>query len=132
MQEEIKEIKTVTITEKGQICIPITARNLDGFKEGSKISIIVYNNKVELRPLKKEKMNEWWTKHFDLLIKSGLNKKHLERVINEGKIQFREGVPEFLNFLHKNEIGYQKKMKKHGKICKGRCCCFAISIYRSV
>ncbi|MBS3163371.1 AbrB/MazE/SpoVT family DNA-binding domain-containing protein [Candidatus Woesearchaeota archaeon] len=58
MQEEIKEIKTVTITEKGQICIPITARNLDGFKEGSKISIIVYNNKVELRPLKKEKMND--------------------------------------------------------------------------
>ena len=52
MQTEIKEIKTVTVTEKGQICIPQEARALAGFKEGSKISIIVYNNRVELRPMK--------------------------------------------------------------------------------
>ncbi len=52
MQEEIKEIKTVKITDKGQICIPNVAR-LNGFKEGSKISIIVYKDRVELRPLKK-------------------------------------------------------------------------------
>lgn len=51
MQEEIKEIKTVKITEKGQICIPNVAR-LNGFKEGSKINIIVFNDRVELRPLK--------------------------------------------------------------------------------
>ena len=54
MQEEIKEIKTVTITQKGQICIPSTARNLDGFKEGTKISIIVYPDRIELRSLKKK------------------------------------------------------------------------------
>jgi len=52
MQEEIKEIKTVKITDKGQICIPNVAR-LNGFKEGSKVSIIVYKDRVELRPLKK-------------------------------------------------------------------------------
>lgn len=52
MQEEIKEIKTVKITEKGQICIPSGAR-INGFEEGAKISIIVYKNKIELRPLKK-------------------------------------------------------------------------------
>ncbi|MBU3913482.1 MAG: AbrB/MazE/SpoVT family DNA-binding domain-containing protein [Nanoarchaeota archaeon] len=51
MQKEIKEIKTATITNKGQICIPNFAR-LNGFKEGSKISIIVYNDRVELRPMK--------------------------------------------------------------------------------
>jgi len=51
MQKEIKEIKTATITDKGQICIPNVAR-LNGFKEGSKISIIVYNDRVELRPMK--------------------------------------------------------------------------------
>jgi len=51
MQKEIKEIKTATITGKGQICIPNVAR-LNGFKEGSKISIIVYNDRVELRPMK--------------------------------------------------------------------------------
>jgi len=53
---------------------------------------------------KKKAMYEWWTQHFDLLIKSGLNKKHLERVINEGNIQFREGTPKFLDFLYKNKV----------------------------
>ncbi|PIS16371.1 MAG: AbrB family transcriptional regulator [Candidatus Portnoybacteria bacterium CG09_land_8_20_14_0_10_44_13] len=52
MREQIKEIKTATITEKGQICIPAISR-VKGFKEGSKISIIVYENKIELRPMKK-------------------------------------------------------------------------------
>ena len=52
MKHEIKEIKTATITQKGQICIPNIAR-LNGFEEGSKVSIIVYKDKVELRPLKK-------------------------------------------------------------------------------
>ena len=50
---EIIEIKTVTITEKGQICIPNSARSLKCFKEGTKIGIIVYENKIELIPLKK-------------------------------------------------------------------------------
>ena len=53
MKSEIKEIRTVTITSKGQVCIPNIARNLEGFKEGSKISIIVYSDRVELRPFKK-------------------------------------------------------------------------------
>ncbi len=48
---------------------------------------IEMNPNISLKE-KKKKMNEWWTKHFDLLIKSGLNKKHLERVINEGNVQF--------------------------------------------
>ncbi|HLD11162.1 MAG TPA: AbrB/MazE/SpoVT family DNA-binding domain-containing protein [Candidatus Nanoarchaeia archaeon] len=53
MKEEIKDIKTVTLRQKGQICIPNSARSLIGFKDGSKISIIVYEDRVELRPLKK-------------------------------------------------------------------------------
>ena len=57
MDEEIKDIRTATITGKGQICIPSSARNLAGFKEGTKISVVVYNDRVELRPLKKEKMS---------------------------------------------------------------------------
>jgi len=51
MRQNIKDIKTVTITQKGQICIPNVARALDGFKEGSRVSVIVYSDKVELRPL---------------------------------------------------------------------------------
>jgi len=48
---EIKEIKTVTITEKGQIAIPKIIRMLEGFKVGSKISLIVFEDKIELRPI---------------------------------------------------------------------------------
>jgi len=58
MNEEIKDIRTATITQKGQICIPNIARNLAGFKEGTKISVVVYTDRVELRPLKKEKLND--------------------------------------------------------------------------
>jgi AbrB family looped-hinge helix DNA binding protein len=58
MQEEIKDIKIVTITNKGQICIPHVARNLAGFKEGTKISVVVYTDRVELKPMKKEKLND--------------------------------------------------------------------------
>jgi len=58
MNEEIKDIRTATITQKGQICIPNVARNLTGFREGTKISVVVYTDRIELRPLKKEKMNE--------------------------------------------------------------------------
>ncbi|HLC36169.1 MAG TPA: AbrB/MazE/SpoVT family DNA-binding domain-containing protein [archaeon] len=51
--QEIKEIRTATITKKGQICIPNTARTMNGFKEGSKVTIVVFEDKVELRPFKK-------------------------------------------------------------------------------
>ena len=53
---------------------------------------------------KKKYMKEWWEKHFELLIESGLNKKSLERVINEEKVEFREGAEEFLDLLHEKKI----------------------------
>ena len=45
------KIKSATITEKGQIAIPKEIRELEGFEEGSKIAILAYNDRVELRPL---------------------------------------------------------------------------------
>jgi len=78
LANEIKEIKTATITSKGQICIPHIIRNMKGFEEGSKVSILVYPNRVELRPMKQisEKLfpalvseevlaKEWNTKEED-------------------------------------------------------------------
>jgi len=50
---EIKEIRTAKITDKGQICIPNIAKTLEGFQTGSKVSIIVYEDKVEIKPLQK-------------------------------------------------------------------------------
>lgn len=53
---------------------------------------------------KKKAMSSWWTEHFNLLIKSHLNKKHLEQISNSSKIKFRKGVLEFLDHLNENKI----------------------------
>jgi AbrB family looped-hinge helix DNA binding protein len=45
------DMRTATITEKGQIAIPRDMREMDGFEEGDKIAIIAYNDHIELRPL---------------------------------------------------------------------------------
>lgn len=51
-------VRSATITSKGQIAIPKDIRELKGFKEGSKIAILAFEDRVELRPLNKvnEKM----------------------------------------------------------------------------
>ncbi len=46
------EVKTAKITEKGQIVIPKDIRDIEGFKEGSKIAVLAFDDHIELRPLK--------------------------------------------------------------------------------
>jgi len=53
---------------------------------------------------KKKAMHEWWTTHFNLLIKSGLDKNDLKRIVESRKIKFREGFTEFIDFLQKHNI----------------------------
>jgi len=45
------EVKTAKITEKGQIAIPKDIRGIKGFKEGSKIAILAFDDRIELRPM---------------------------------------------------------------------------------
>lgn len=45
------EVKTAKITEKGQIAIPKDIRDLEGFKEGSKVAILAFEDRIELRPM---------------------------------------------------------------------------------
>lgn len=53
---------------------------------------------------KRKLMHEWWSAHFKLLIKSKLNKKDLDKLIESRKLKFRDGVPDFIDFLHKRNI----------------------------
>ncbi|MEK7097247.1 MAG: hypothetical protein AAB906_00155 [Patescibacteria group bacterium] len=53
---------------------------------------------------KKRWMHEWWNAHFELLIKSKLNKKDLEKIINSENISLRPGVLELLDSLKANNI----------------------------
>lgn len=48
----LMEIRTATITEKGQIAIPRDIREAEGFKTGMKIAILAFKDHVELRPMK--------------------------------------------------------------------------------
>ncbi|MCK4553012.1 haloacid dehalogenase-like hydrolase [Candidatus Pacearchaeota archaeon] len=53
---------------------------------------------------KHKKMNEWWKTHFELLIKSGLNKKVMEEIVAKKGIEFRDGALGFIDFLHNKNI----------------------------
>ena len=54
----LMEIKTAKITEKGQIAIPKDIRAMGGFKEGSKVAILAFEDRIELRRMEQisEKM----------------------------------------------------------------------------
>ncbi len=53
---------------------------------------------------KKEKMSEWWEKHFALISQIGFNKDLIRRVIKENPLQFRKGSLEFFSFLDKSNV----------------------------
>lgn len=53
---------------------------------------------------KKIKMAEWWRLHNAELVKHGLNKKHLAKVVASSRIKFRKGSLEFIDILYKNDI----------------------------
>lgn len=68
-----------------------------------------YYRPIEINPrisLKKKikKMEEWWRKHSDILIKSGMNKKVIEDIVEKNDLHFRKEALEFLDYLHKYEI----------------------------
>lgn len=49
MNMSLIDIKTGTITEKGQIVIPRSVR--DTFQPGEKVAILAYKDRIEIRPL---------------------------------------------------------------------------------
>lgn len=53
---------------------------------------------------KEKAMHEWWTTHYDLLIKSGLSKKDLASVAASNKVSFRAGALDFFDFLYAHNI----------------------------
>lgn len=49
---ELLEIRSAKITKKGQIAIPKSVRKIEGFSEGSKVAILAFRDRVELKPMK--------------------------------------------------------------------------------
>lgn len=55
---------------------------------------------------KKQAMEEWWTKHSELLIESGLNKSDLMKVAKSKRIRFREKTLESMLLLNKQNVPF--------------------------
>lgn len=53
---------------------------------------------------KRIKMKEWWTRHFALLIESGLTKQHIEQAMRARHAELRDGAPEFFKALLERKI----------------------------
>lgn len=68
-----------------------------------------YYNPIEVNPNialeeKKKEMTIWWNKHLDLLVKSGLHRKDIEKIIESEIIELRPWVIKFIEFLNENNI----------------------------
>jgi cytosolic 5'-nucleotidase 3 len=80
----------------------------------SKEAYELYNqyHPIEISNIPKEekirKMNEWWKKHFDLMVVCGLNMDVIKKVILEsvekGTIELRDKSLDLLKKLHKNKV----------------------------
>lgn len=55
---------------------------------------------------KKEKMEEWWKTHFQLLIDKELTKRDLKDIVTHDGILFRKGVPEFLQKTNQKDVPF--------------------------
>ncbi len=53
---------------------------------------------------RKQTMKQWWAEHFELLIKSKLNIKDIEKAVEHQDVVLRKGITELLESLKKNNI----------------------------
>ncbi len=69
-------------------------------------SIYIPIEKDENIPLetRKLKMDEWRRRHKELLVQSGLSKKHIDDVVNSGVIQLRDGCDRLFKMLKDENI----------------------------
>ena len=64
---------------------------------------------IEINPnipnnIKKKAMLQWWTNHFNLLIKTGLYKKDIQKAVKSGKAKLRPGALKFIDLLKSQNI----------------------------
>jgi len=76
-------------------------------KKAEELFAIYHPIEIDLnisREEKLQKMQEWWEKHFKLIIEAGFTKGLIKKVIDEKPIRFRKGTRDFLDYLDKRDI----------------------------
>lgn len=81
---------------------------------GSEYSKIAYELFEQYAPIEHDqnipraeratKMEEWWIKHSELLIKSKLNKRDMDNAMIAGHLKLRDGVVEAFKLLQENNV----------------------------
>jgi cytosolic 5'-nucleotidase 3 len=71
--------------------------------------LFTYYHRIEIDPkiplkLKRQKMLEWWKRHFSLLIEYNLTRDIVYKVMNEADFHLRSGGQEFFNRLSKKHV----------------------------
>lgn len=51
-----------------------------------------------------KKMDEWWQKHFELMVESGMNKDVIQDIARKDQMKLREGAVDFFNLLHTSSV----------------------------
>jgi len=65
----------------------------------------IFENDLNIPEEKRKRMmKEWWDTHNALLAESELSRADLEDIVENGHVRFREGVEDFLDFLHERNI----------------------------
>ena len=80
----LDEIKTSTITSKGQIVVPSEARHKKGFHSGQKVVIFVFEDHLEIRPL------EFVLKNIDFEKERRKSRALLKKFAKEHKLKNRK------------------------------------------
>jgi len=62
------------------------------------------NDQTISRQKRMKKMEEWWTKHHELLIRYHLNKHDMDEVMKAAQMKLREGTKEFFKLLQQYNI----------------------------
>ena len=69
-----------------------------------------YYHKIEINPTislekKKRSMYEWWSKHLELKVQSWLSKTDIEKAVQYGTLEFRDGTLNFFQDI-KNQVPF--------------------------
>jgi len=67
-------METVTVSPKYQVVIPSRVRRLLGVKPGQKVQVIIYDNRIEMIPVKPARELRGFLKGIDTTVERGPNR----------------------------------------------------------
>jgi len=98
---EVTEVRTSTITSKGQIVIPSGVRSQNGFRAGQKVMVVAYKDRIEVMPFREFEKTEYFEKRRKetraalkkFVDKHGLRGKRIKELTRKEKDELAMSLP---------------------------------------